>query len=111
MTIPLRPATGRALSQYGMGFCEVAGEREYLPDPARPGRTDNGFLSDLYLFVASSRRMQERRGAARPLPLHITLFGHFAGGAAALHGGNYQGVGERTRRIRRTTENFVATAV
>ena len=57
MTIPLRPATGRALSQYGMGFCEVAGEREYLPDP---GGRIMGFCQ-IYTFSEhqAGRRVQQ----------------------------------------------------
>ena len=68
-----------------MGFCEapwIEREEEHVP-----GRRDNGFLSDLYIFVASGER---GRRACRLC--HYPLFGHFASvGTAAVRGGNSEG--------------------
>ena len=89
-----------------MGFCEapwIEREEEHVP-----GRRGNGFLSDLYIFVASG-------GDARLQGYYATI--HYLGISRVLalrqsvEETPWAQAKESAEYAERTAENFVATAV
>ena len=89
-----------------MGFCEapwIGGEEEHLP-----GRRDNGFLSDLYIFVASGG------GGARAgfaTTIHYLGISRVLALRQSVEETPWVQAKEGAEYAERTAENFVATAV
>ena len=88
-----------------MGFCEAAGIEREKGD--LPGRRDNGFLSDLYIFVASG----EGGAQAGFATIHYSGISRVLALRQSVEETPWAQAKGSAEYAERTTENFVATAV